>query len=31
MKKLYVSYSHLYLGQPAKKSIFIDEMLNHQK
>lgn len=27
MKKLYISYSHLYLGQPAKKSIFIDEIL----
>jgi len=27
MKILYVSYSHTYLGQAAKKSIFIDELL----
>lgn len=27
MKKLYVAYSHTYLGQPAKKSIFLDEIL----
>jgi len=27
MKVLYISYSHTYLGQAAKKSIFIDEIL----
>jgi len=27
MKILYVSYSHTYLGQSAKKSIFIEEIL----
>jgi DNA helicase-2/ATP-dependent DNA helicase PcrA len=27
MKILYISYSHTYLGQSAKKSIFIDEIL----
>ncbi len=27
MKLLYISSSHTYLGQPAKKSIFIDEIL----
>jgi DNA helicase-2/ATP-dependent DNA helicase PcrA len=27
MKKLYLAYSHTYLGQPAKKSIFLDEIL----
>ena len=27
MKLLYLSYSHTYLSQPAKKSIFIDEIL----
>jgi len=27
MKILYISYSHTYLGQAAKKSIFIDEIL----
>lgn len=26
MKVLYLSYSHTYLGQPAKKSMFIDEI-----
>ena len=26
MDRLYVTYSHNYLGQPAKRSIFIDEM-----
>ncbi len=27
MKKLYLAYSHTYLGQPSKKSIFLDEIL----
>jgi DNA helicase-2/ATP-dependent DNA helicase PcrA len=27
MKRLYLAYSHTYLGQPAKKSIFLDEIL----
>lgn len=27
MKLLYLSYSHTYLGQPVKKSIFLDEVL----
>jgi DNA helicase-2/ATP-dependent DNA helicase PcrA len=27
MKLLYLSYSHNHLGQPAKKSIFLDEIL----
>ncbi len=27
MKLLYLSYSHTYLGQPCKKSIFLDEIL----
>ena len=27
MSRLYMSYSHTHLGQPAKKSIFIDEAL----
>ena len=27
MTKLYLTYSHTYLGQPAKKSIFLDEIL----
>jgi len=27
MKVLYVSYSHIYMGQAVKKSIFIDEIL----
>jgi len=27
MKILYISYSHTYLGQASKKSIFIDEIL----
>ena len=27
MKKLYLAYSHTYLGQTAKKSIFLDEIL----
>ena len=27
MKLLYLSYSHSHLGQPAKKSIFLDEIL----
>jgi len=31
MKVLYISYSHTYLGQAAKKSIFIDEILGTAK
>jgi len=31
MKILYISYSHTYLGQAAKKSIFIDEILGTAK
>jgi len=27
MKLLYLSYSHTYLGQPSKKSIFLDEIM----
>ena len=27
MKLLYLSYSHTHLGQPAKKSIFLDEII----
>jgi len=27
MKKLYLAHSHTYLGQPSKKSIFLDEIL----
>jgi len=27
MKSLYISYSHTYLGQAAKKSIFLDEIM----
>jgi DNA helicase-2/ATP-dependent DNA helicase PcrA len=27
MKKLYLAYSFTYLGQTAKKSIFLDEIL----
>jgi len=30
MKLLYLSWSMSYLGQPAKKSIFLDEILNTQ-
>jgi DNA helicase-2/ATP-dependent DNA helicase PcrA len=28
MKLLYVSYSHTYMGQPCKKSIFLDEIID---
>ena len=31
MRLLYLSYSHTYLGQPAKKSIFLDEILENKK
>jgi len=31
MRLLYLSYSHTYLGQPAKKSIFLDEILGVKK
>jgi DNA helicase-2/ATP-dependent DNA helicase PcrA len=31
MRLLYLSYSHTYLGQPAKKSIFLDEILGIKK
>jgi DNA helicase II / ATP-dependent DNA helicase PcrA len=31
MKILYLSHSHTYLGQPSKKSIFLDEMLGTTK
>lgn len=31
MRLLYLSYSHTYLGQPAKKSIFLDEILGNKK
>jgi len=31
MKILYISYSHTYLGQAAKKSLFIDEILGIQQ
>jgi DNA helicase II / ATP-dependent DNA helicase PcrA len=27
MKLLHLSYSHTYLGQPSKKSIFLDEIM----
>ena len=27
MKHLYLSYSHTYMGQPCKKSIFVDEIM----
>jgi len=27
MKILYVSYSHTYMGQAAKKSLFLDEII----
>jgi DNA helicase-2/ATP-dependent DNA helicase PcrA len=31
MKILYISYSHTYMGQAAKKSLFIDEIMGTQK
>jgi DNA helicase II / ATP-dependent DNA helicase PcrA len=31
MKLLYLSHSQTYMGQPAKKSIFLDEMLGTRK
>jgi DNA helicase-2/ATP-dependent DNA helicase PcrA len=31
MKILYLSYSHTYLGQAAKKSIFLDEIMGTEK
>jgi DNA helicase-2/ATP-dependent DNA helicase PcrA len=31
MRLLYLSYSHTYLGQPAKKSLFLDEILGNKK
>jgi DNA helicase-2/ATP-dependent DNA helicase PcrA len=31
MRLLYLSFSHLYLNQPAKKSIFLDEILGVKK
>jgi len=31
MRLLYLSYSHTYLGQPSKKSIFLDEILGIKK
>jgi DNA helicase-2/ATP-dependent DNA helicase PcrA len=31
MKILYISYSHTYLGQAAKKSLFIDEIMGTQQ
>ena len=31
MKLLYLSHSQTYMGQPAKKSIFLDEMLGTKK
>jgi len=31
MKILYISHSHTYMGQPAKKSIFIDEILGREQ
>jgi DNA helicase-2/ATP-dependent DNA helicase PcrA len=30
MKSLYISYSHTYLGQAAKKSLFLDEIMGTQ-
>jgi DNA helicase-2/ATP-dependent DNA helicase PcrA len=30
MKLLYLSWSMTYLGQPAKKSIFLDEILGNK-
>jgi len=27
MKHLYISYSHTYMGQPCKKSVFVDEIV----
>jgi DNA helicase-2/ATP-dependent DNA helicase PcrA len=30
MKILYISYSHTYMGQAAKKSLFIDEIMGTQ-
>ncbi|OQB72997.1 MAG: putative ATP-dependent DNA helicase YjcD [Deltaproteobacteria bacterium ADurb.Bin135] len=31
MKILYISYSHTYMGQAAKKSLFIDEIMGTQQ
>ena len=31
MKILHISYSHTYLGQAAKKSIFLDEIMGVEK
>jgi len=31
MRLLYLSYSHRFLGQPAKRSIFLDETLGNKK
>ena len=31
MKILYISHSHTYMGQPAKKSIFINEILGREQ
>lgn len=31
MKLLYLSYSHTYLGQPVKESIFLDEILGQRE
>jgi superfamily I DNA/RNA helicase len=31
MKILYLSYSHTYLGQSSKKSIFLDEIMGVEK
>jgi len=31
MKVLYISYSHTYMGQAVKKSVFIDEIMGNQQ
>lgn len=31
MKVLYISYSHTYMGQAVKKSVFIDEIIGNQQ
>ena len=31
MKILYISYSHTYMGQPAKKSLFINEIMGSEQ
>jgi len=31
MKILYISHSHTYMGQPAKKSLFIDEIIGSEQ